>query len=130
MTCEHCTGTHYLADDPGLGACVCCTPEALQRAEATTVTLTATLAKRDKTIDAMRAPKTLAELLDELEGLAGDVRDRMAELEKENDEREEQMAEIEPALVEYLVSIGLPSHPVARPDGPLGALCVAVGVVS
>ncbi len=114
--CDFCTGTHYLSDDVGLGPCVCCTPEALQRVEAT-------LAKRDETIAALAADKSLPELLDELDGIASQVRDRMAELEKE-------AAEIEPALVDYLVSIGQPSAPVARPEGPLGDLCVAVGVCS
>jgi hypothetical protein len=128
MTCDFCTGTHYLSDQPAMGPCVCCTPEALQRAEAL-------LTKRDATITAMSAPKSLPELLDELDGIVTDVRDRMAELERERDEHEAEMAEIDArdvpgALQAYLVSLGLAASPVARPDGPLGDLCVAVGVVS
>lgn len=150
--CDFCTGTHYLSDQPAMGPCVCCTPEALQRAEAL-------LTKRDATITAMSAPKSLPELLDELDGIVTDVRDRMAELERASEEREEEeeerkeyaeacenehnikMGELEreieevgsatkEALQAYLVSLGLAAAPVARPDGPLGDLCVAVGVVS
>lgn len=121
MACDHCTGTHYLSDTPGLGACVCCTPEALQRAEAL-------LAKREATIAAMSERKTLAELLDELEGIASDTRTRLAELEAEAEEREATLAEAEPALQAYLVSLGMAATPVARPAGPLGDLCVALGV--
>jgi len=91
-------GRSYLSDDPEFGACPgCCTPEALQRAEAT-------LAERDETIAALTADKSLPELLDELDGVASQVRDRMAELEAAHDEREAAhdereaaMAEIEPA---------------------------------
>ena len=119
--CDYCTGTHYLSDTPGLGACVCCTPEALQRAEAL-------LSKREATIAAMSERKTLAELLDELEGIASDTRTRLAELEAEAEEREATLAEAEPALQAYLVSLGMAATPVARPDGPLGDLCRALGV--
>ena len=121
MTCEYCTGTHYLSDTPELGPCVCCTPEALQRTEAT-------LAKRDATIKAMSERKTLPEMLDELEGVASDVRTRLAELEAEAEERETVLAAAEPALLAFLVAEGMAAPPVQRPAGPLGDLCVALGV--
>jgi hypothetical protein len=122
MTCEYCTGTHYLSDLPDLGACVCCTPEALQCAEAT-------LAKRDATIKAMSEPKTLPEMLDELEGVVSDVRERLAELEREAEEREaawEPVADVAPALANYLVSINMDAAPVTLPPGPLADLVAAV----
>lgn len=31
--CPYCTGSHWLMDSPGMGPCVCLTPEALQAAE-------------------------------------------------------------------------------------------------
>ncbi|MHB8284097.1 MAG: hypothetical protein ACYDD1_05425 [Caulobacteraceae bacterium] len=34
MTCDHCTGSHDLLDDPLLGPCVCCTPKAMRELEA------------------------------------------------------------------------------------------------
>ena len=119
--CEYCTGTHYLSDDPELGPCVCCTPEALQTARAT-------LAKREATIAAMSERKTLPELLDELEGIASDTRTRLAELEAEAAEREATLAQAEPALLAYLRAEGMDAPPVQRPDGPLGDLCRALGV--
>ena len=34
MACSFCTGTHWLNDTPGLGPCVCCTPDAVTQLEA------------------------------------------------------------------------------------------------
>lgn len=121
MTCDYCTGSHYLSDVPGLGPCACCTPEALQRVEGL-------LTKRDETIKAMSAAKTLPELLDEMEGLATDVRDRMAELENQREDDAEQIADAIAALQNHLVSIGLDARPVVTPDGPLGVLCKVLEV--
>lgn len=122
MTCPHCTGSHYLADTPDLGPCVCCTPaaltaasDALQRAEATVATLT--------------ADKPMLAMLDELEGMCGTIRDRYVEMEAERDELREDQTNAAVALAEYLVSIGLPAEPVTLDPGPLRELAVTVGLL-
>lgn len=69
--CEFCTGTHYLADTPELGPCVCCTPEAMQR--------------RDRTIEALTKPKSVVEMLDELESSIDGIRNHIVTLEMERD---------------------------------------------
>jgi hypothetical protein len=116
MPCDYCTGSHYLSDMPDMGPCVCCTPEALQRAEAT-------LAKRERTIDAMSAPKSLPELLDELEGIASDVRTAHADLTRERDEALATLADAKGALSAHFVEQGQEANPVVTPTGALGELC-------
>lgn len=121
-TCTNCTGTHYLMDDPALGPCLCCTPEAMQA--------------RDRTIKALTDPKPLTEQLDELEGMVSDIRDAYREAETRADEAETRAEEAEAALTDtaalvsqYLVSLGLPAQPVTMEAGPLRTVCESVGLL-
>jgi len=133
-TCEHCTGTHYLADDPSLGACVCCTPEALQRVETA-------LAARDRTVAALTATPPIGERIDaaiaaltdaqtEIETMQREIETMQREID-EDEVLDEQIAEIAAALRAYLASIGLPAAPVTTTDMPdeLAALVAAAGLV-
>lgn len=112
-----CTGTHYLADTPDLGPCPgCCTPAAMQ--------------KLDRTITALVEPKPFTEQLDELEGMASQIRDAYRALEQERDAAEEQLATAMARLADYLVSVGHPANPCALPPGPLRELCAALDVIA
>lgn len=122
--CTHCTGSHYLADDTGLGPCVCCTPEALQRAEKA-------LAARNKTIEALTAEKSLIGKLDELIESLTDVRDEVSALKNDAASASEETADVRAALRTYLSTQGHGDNPVTvagMPDA-LAALVLAAGVV-
>lgn len=122
MKCENCTGSHYLADMEGLGPCPsCCTPEALQRAEAE-------LAKSRQTIAAMAATKSLPELLDELEGIASQTRDAYAALVTERDEAHDVINAATAALQAHLVELQYAAAPTVTPPGALGELCKTLDV--
>lgn len=112
--CDYCTGTYYLSDTPDLGPCVCCTPEAMQ--------------KRDRTIEALTAPRPVIERLDELESAIPEIRDEIARLAREETDAADAAADAAAALSTYLVSIGLPSHPINVESEELAALIMALGV--
>lgn len=114
-TCTNCTGTHYLMDDPALGPCLCCTPEAMQA--------------RDRTIKALTDPKALTEQLDELEGMVSDIRDAYREAETRADEAEAALTDTAALVSQYLVSLGLPAQPVTMEAGPLRTVCESVGLL-
>lgn len=116
--CPHnlCTGTHYLADSPELGACPsCCTPEAMQRL--------------DRTVAALTAPKPFSEQLDELEGMVSTMRDTYRGLEIERDDALEAVADATAALQGYLSESGHTSAPVTLPPGALRGLCETLGLL-
>ena len=114
--CDNCTGTHYLNDVPDFGPCTCCTPSEMQ--------------KRDRTIEALTAPKSLDELLDELEGLASDVRNAYAEAQRERDEAAGENDAMRVALVTYLATQEVGANPVTLPAGdPLRPLLEAAGLL-
>lgn len=118
--CEHCTGSHYLADDVSLGACVCCTPEALQRAETA-------LAARDRTVAALTAtPPPLGERIDAAIAALTDAQTEIETLERERIDVDDIVA----ALRAYLSTVDSPS-PVTTTgmSDELAALVTAAGLV-
>lgn len=122
-TCEHCTGTHYLADDPSLGACVCVTAEALQRVEAA-------LAARDRTVAALTATPPIGERIDAAIAALTDAQTEIAELERDRDGHAEHAASMVAALRAYLPTVGFSADPVttSNMDAALAGLVEAAGL--
>lgn len=124
MTCPYCTGSHFLNDTPGLGPCVCCTPEALEAAEVEAAGLQEQLDHANERLmeawdrilenpDVRREGKSLAEATDEALDFA---------YAKGEGER---LAATD-AFRSYLVSIGLSANPVTLADPHLQAMADAL----
>lgn len=129
--CEHCTGTHYLSDMPDLGPCVCCTPEALQRAETA-------LAARDRTVAALTAEPPLSERIDHAIAALTDAQAEIesrehaaGEKDKEIEALGEDVDNIVAALRAYLPTVGFAPSPITTTNMPdeLAELVKAAGLV-
>jgi hypothetical protein len=58
MTCPHCTGSRWLADNRDFGPCVCCTPDVFADLEATLGEVEAELAQLNEQITLRVAAET------------------------------------------------------------------------
>lgn len=99
MSCEFCSGTFYLLDQPGLGPCACCTPEAMARL----------VAARQVTADRIRTYRARAE------------RRVQSEIDDYNSLWDDAAAACD-ALQAYFVRWGFPADPVTLPDPHLWAV--------
>lgn len=116
MTCEYCTGTHDLNDNPDFGPCVCCTPQALRDAE-------------EMHADAEKDVTRLQEECDKLEALRDklvvehdEALDKLADIADEAQERDDAWQ----VLTGYLHSLGLGTLTVRYDNPHLDALVEAL----
>lgn len=140
MTCPYCTGSHFLNDTPGLGPCVCCTPEALEAAEVEAAGLQEQLDHANlrlteawEAIGGQREGMSLADAI--VEGVKAIVAaaneydphwDSLGDVAEIVAEAVEAIPDAADAFRSYLVSIGQPANPVTLADPHLQAMADAL----
>lgn len=139
MTCPYCTGSHFLNDTPGLGPCVCCTPEALEAAELEAAGLQEQLDHANRrlreaweAVGGQREGMSLADAIVQDDALVwaelGEVSDGHLPqaVRRHLDSWTGPMADAADAFRSYLVSIGQPANPVTLADRHLQAMADAL----